>query len=248
MLHSHLGMVGVWGVYGPGRRWGRSPRRAWIVLRARRPRSGRVRRAAARADDRGADAVRPATGGARPRRARDEFDRERFLRACGRTIRRARSATRCSTSATSPASATSGRPRGAGRRASTRGARSPRSQMTRPVAIIEAMQAADACARRPGPSDDSAAGLRHAGRPCPRCGAAISRPRAGRREPDDILVPGMPELDGRHGGRSRLRRVGHKGADLHRARQHVRELRRGARGRRRHDRVRRAARGAGRAD
>jgi len=27
-------MVGVWGVYGPGRRWGRSARRAWIVFRA----------------------------------------------------------------------------------------------------------------------------------------------------------------------------------------------------------------------
>jgi endonuclease-8 len=27
-------MTGVWGVYGQGRRWGRSPRRAWIVLRA----------------------------------------------------------------------------------------------------------------------------------------------------------------------------------------------------------------------
>lgn len=34
VLHSHLGMVGVWGVYAPGRRWGRSPRRAWVVLRA----------------------------------------------------------------------------------------------------------------------------------------------------------------------------------------------------------------------
>jgi len=34
VLHSHLGMVGVWGVYGPGGRWGRSPRRAWIVFRA----------------------------------------------------------------------------------------------------------------------------------------------------------------------------------------------------------------------
>jgi endonuclease-8 len=32
VLHSHLGMTGVWGVYGPGRRWGRSERRAWIVL------------------------------------------------------------------------------------------------------------------------------------------------------------------------------------------------------------------------
>jgi endonuclease VIII len=34
VLHSHLGMSGVWGVYGPGRRWGRSARRAWIVLRS----------------------------------------------------------------------------------------------------------------------------------------------------------------------------------------------------------------------
>jgi endonuclease-8 len=34
VLHSHLGMTGVWGVYGPGRRWGRSARRAWIVLRS----------------------------------------------------------------------------------------------------------------------------------------------------------------------------------------------------------------------
>jgi endonuclease-8 len=33
VLHSHLGMVGSWGAYGPGRRWGRSPRRAWLVMR-----------------------------------------------------------------------------------------------------------------------------------------------------------------------------------------------------------------------
>ncbi len=32
-FHSHLGMVGSWGVYRPGRRWSRSPRRAWVVLR-----------------------------------------------------------------------------------------------------------------------------------------------------------------------------------------------------------------------
>ena len=31
-LHSHLGMVGTWGVYGEGRRWGRSRRRAWLIL------------------------------------------------------------------------------------------------------------------------------------------------------------------------------------------------------------------------
>jgi endonuclease-8 len=33
VLHSHLGMIGMWSVYGGGRRWRRSPRRAWIVLR-----------------------------------------------------------------------------------------------------------------------------------------------------------------------------------------------------------------------
>jgi endonuclease VIII len=33
VLHSHLGMTGAWGVYGPGRRWRRSARRAWIVFR-----------------------------------------------------------------------------------------------------------------------------------------------------------------------------------------------------------------------
>jgi endonuclease VIII len=33
VLHSHLRMTGVWGTYERGRRWGRSPRRAWLVLR-----------------------------------------------------------------------------------------------------------------------------------------------------------------------------------------------------------------------
>jgi endonuclease VIII len=35
MLHSHLRMTGSWAVYGRGRRWRRSPRRAWLVLGAR---------------------------------------------------------------------------------------------------------------------------------------------------------------------------------------------------------------------
>ena len=33
VLHSHLRMTGVWGTYERGRRWGRSPQRAWLVLR-----------------------------------------------------------------------------------------------------------------------------------------------------------------------------------------------------------------------
>ena len=32
-LHSHLRMNGWWGVYPRGRRWGRSPSRAWLVIR-----------------------------------------------------------------------------------------------------------------------------------------------------------------------------------------------------------------------
>ncbi len=32
VVHSHLRMTGTWGVYAPGRRWGRSPRLAWLVL------------------------------------------------------------------------------------------------------------------------------------------------------------------------------------------------------------------------
>ena len=32
-LHSHLRMNGWWGVYPHGRRWGRSPHRAWLVIR-----------------------------------------------------------------------------------------------------------------------------------------------------------------------------------------------------------------------
>src|SRR4051812_9899601 len=32
VVHSHLGMVGKWGVYQGGRRWTRSPSRAWLVF------------------------------------------------------------------------------------------------------------------------------------------------------------------------------------------------------------------------
>ena len=32
IIHSHLRMTGSWGVYPPGRKWRRSPHRAWLVL------------------------------------------------------------------------------------------------------------------------------------------------------------------------------------------------------------------------
>ena len=59
--------------------------------------------------------------------------------------------------------------------------------------------------------------------------------RAGRRQPPDLLVPGMPELTASAARRPQGRRP-------HRARQHAGELRRRAGRGRRHDRVRRAAR------
>jgi endonuclease VIII len=34
VLHSHLRMTGGWGVYRLGQRWRRSPRRAWLIVRA----------------------------------------------------------------------------------------------------------------------------------------------------------------------------------------------------------------------
>ena len=34
VVHSHLAMTGAWGVYEHGRRWRRSPGRAWLVLSA----------------------------------------------------------------------------------------------------------------------------------------------------------------------------------------------------------------------
>jgi endonuclease VIII len=35
VIHSHLRMTGSWGTYADGRRWRRSPRRAWLVMRNR---------------------------------------------------------------------------------------------------------------------------------------------------------------------------------------------------------------------
>jgi endonuclease-8 len=35
VIHSHLRMTGSWGTYREGQRWRRSPRRAWLVARAR---------------------------------------------------------------------------------------------------------------------------------------------------------------------------------------------------------------------
>jgi endonuclease-8 len=120
-LHSHLGMVGVWGVYGPGRRWGRSARRAWIVFRSAGhevvefdgPVLELLTEGRTRFDQRLA-----ALG---PDVLAVQFDRDRFLarlrsddqtRSLGDALLDQR---------TSPASGISGRPKGAGRARSIRG-------------------------------------------------------------------------------------------------------------------------------
>ena len=126
VLHSHLGMTGL-GACTDGRRWGRSPRRAWLVLaRAGHevvefdgPMLELMTEGGARFDQRLA-----ALG---PDVLAERFDARAVpARGCAPTTRRVRSATRCSTSATSPGSATSGRRRDAGRRRSIRGGRCAR--------------------------------------------------------------------------------------------------------------------------
>ena len=76
-------------------------------------RGGAVRRPGARADDRRPHALRPAARALGPDVLAAEFDEAASSAACARTTRAAGSATPCSTSATSPASGTSGRPRAA---------------------------------------------------------------------------------------------------------------------------------------
>ena len=83
------------------------------------------------------------------------------------------------------------------------------------VAIIKAVRPRMRRSATEGPRAIGARVYGFAGRPCPRCGGRGQGSWAGRREPDDILVSGMSDVDGSHAaGPLRLRRVGHKGADL----------------------------------
>ena len=93
---------------------GARARRAWLVLRTDARRGRPVRRPGARAADRVAHALRPPPGDARPRHPRARARRAGVpAPPARRTTRRARSATRCSTSARSPGSATCGSARAA---------------------------------------------------------------------------------------------------------------------------------------
>ena len=137
--HDRL-LEGAAGRPGAGVRLARdAPRRAG---RGPAPRPG------AGADDRVAHALRPAAGRARARHpGRPSSTRPSSCAGCATRTRRGRSATRCSTSGRSPASATCGRARAASPPASTRGGPSARSATTR--RWRSCASCARACSSRP---------------------------------------------------------------------------------------------------
>ena len=163
-----------------GRALASRPRRAWLVIQHRRARGGPVRRPRARADDGGADPLRPAPG---RRSGRTCWPRSStaaaFLRRLRAEAQTRQSATRCSTSGTSRASATCGRRRAASSagvnpwRAAVGGARRAGAER-RPGPVRPLMQAS----RRRGRQARDALGVRAAG--CPAAAAARRSASAGR--------------------------------------------------------------------
>ena len=230
VVHSHLRMTGCVG----GLRRGRALAALAAAGMARDARAGArgraVRRPAARADDGGAHAHRPAPGGARaghPRRAlrrgAPAFDgsaRTTRTRAVGDALIDQRTlagigniwkSESCFAAALDPwKRAVAGRRRGDPRRG----------------ALRARAHGAVGARRLPGAS---AGRLRPRRRAVPALRDADPLRRPGRAEPHDLLVPAMPALI----------RVGHRGAPALAPDNTHRQLRRGARRRRRHDRVRR---------
>ena len=211
MLHSHLRMTGAWGVYRRGRRWRRSPRRAWLVLRARRARGGASSTGPLlELMTEGADALRSAAGRARPRHARPPSSTARGscarLRADDPTRRDRRRAAR-------PAQRRRDREHLEGRgllggRRSTRGAAVAAGVRRRgDGGRSSAMRPRMRESARDGPARDRARAVY--GRAGGRARAAatpIRRPRPGRRT--TARPTGARDVS------ADTQRVGHKGADL----------------------------------
>ena len=173
VLHSHLGMTGVWGVYHAGRRWGRSPRRAWIVFRSREhevvefdgPVLELMTEGRTRFDQRlaalGPDVLAP------------EFDSQRFL-----TRLRSVDQTRCLGDALLDQRSVAG----IGNIWKAEGCWEAAVDPWRPVgdvsdreavAIIDAVRPRMTRSAEFGHREIRARVYGHAGRPCPRCGTAI---------------------------------------------------------------------------
>lgn len=173
VLHSHLGMKGAWAVYGPGRRWRRSPSRAWIVLRARGQEviqfdgpllelvtGGRVR----------FDQRLAALG---PDVLEERFDAERFLR-----LLRTDDQTRTLGDALLDQRNVAGigniwKAEGCWEAAVDPWRRVSEVSDAEAIAVVEAMRPRMSLSAREGPRTIKARVYRCTGRPCSRCGTAI---------------------------------------------------------------------------
>ncbi len=174
VLHSHLAMTGTWGVYRDGRRWGRSPGRAWLIIR----RAGHavvqfdgpllelITEGRLRFDQRlaglGPDVLAP------------EFDTATFLRRL-----RADDPTRALGDALLDQRNVAGigniwKSEGCWEAAIDPWRRVGDVSDAEALAVIEAMRPRMQRSALDGPRAIEASVYRHSGRPCPRCGAAVT--------------------------------------------------------------------------
>jgi endonuclease VIII len=173
MLHSHLGMSGAWAVYEAGRRWSRSPGRAWIVIASRGhevvefdgPLLELMTAGRARFDRR--------LAGLGPDVLATEFEAERFLRAI-----RGDDWTRTIGDALLDQRNVAGigniwKAEGCWEAAVDPWRRLETIEDAEAVAIIDAIRPRMSVSAREGPRTIEARVYGRAGRPCPRCGAKI---------------------------------------------------------------------------
>ena len=232
-LHSHLRMGGWWGVYRRGERWRRCPRRAWLVIRTPDHEVVQFDGPVLELMTDGAHSLRPAHRRARPRhRSPTDFDEREFLRRLREDDQ---------TRGIGDALLDQRNLAGIGNIWKSEGCFLAGLDPWRRVSDVSDDEALAVVAaiqplmrgvgrRAAGPARE-ALGLRARGPALPALRHADPRARPGRRQPHDLLVPGVPALMPRRPQGRRPRR----------ARQHDRELPGRARARRGHDRVRRAA-------
>ena len=209
-LHSHLRMGGLWGVYRRGRAL--APLAAPRLARDphRRARGGAVRRPGARADDRRrAPASTSASPASAPTCWPTSSTSAASSRGCARTTRRARSATPCSTSASSPGIGNIWKAEallpGA---ASTRGGRLADVTDDEALAVVRAVRPLMRALGRARRLRAEPAGSTSARAALPRAAARSIRSRGqGDDNRTDLLVPGLPGREARRPQGRRPRRA-----------------------------------------
>ena len=195
-LHSHLRMSGLWVICREGERWRRAAGRAWLVMRCE---GWEVVQFDGPVLELMSD-FRARTDRASPRSGRMSSARTSTVSAsspaCGRATRHARSATRCSTSGYSPASAICGRRSCASPPRSTHGGASLRSP-TRRLSSWSRWHAAHATVAQQWACGAAACRIQASWAAVPPLRDDRSPPRAGGEQPHDVLVPWLPALSGR---------------------------------------------------